>query len=316
MAEQSTTSCSEPSTAAKAAPKGSRGRPRKQPAEQLDDLEVSVEGKDVVLQSTRCDYRGPDVLFSLSIPNRLLFDLYKRGCGSPRDYISLLNGKVTDHSVAIQSSCDRIADNLARRAGKLRTQVVSTTGRAREKLLGKHCLIPVCRGDTVASLPLLDEIENLHIELADMLQVMEDRKDEIVALKDRMAHILQDRAKMMNSGKVYEEVSKRQQRRKLSHFRDTAEATLWFAETFGLIPDQLTTHTAHSGEQIVVDFTTNHSPSRNSSPDTASTAHHPDEFCAMQTLYLLDRFGVSDEFYHELTQVSIASDCIQMLLNY
>ena len=30
-----------------------------------------------------------------------------------------------------------------------------------------------------------------------------------------------------------------------------------------------------------------------------------DEFSAMQTLYLLDRFGVSDEFYHKLTQVSL-----------
>ena len=30
-----------------------------------------------------------------------------------------------------------------------------------------------------------------------------------------------------------------------------------------------------------------------------------DEFIALQTLYLLDRFGVSDEFYHELTQVIV-----------
>ena len=30
-----------------------------------------------------------------------------------------------------------------------------------------------------------------------------------------------------------------------------------------------------------------------------------DEFSAMQTLYLLDRFGVSDKFYHELTQVIV-----------
>ena len=28
-----------------------------------------------------------------------------------------------------------------------------------------------------------------------------------------------------------------------------------------------------------------------------------DEATALQTLYLLDRFGVSDEFYHKLTQV-------------
>jgi len=217
------------------------------------------------------------------------------------EYISLLNFKVAGHSVAIQSDCDRIADNLARRAGKLRTQVVATTGRAREKLFGQSSTIPVCHGDTVESLPLLDKIENLHIELADVLQLMEERKGE-VALKHQMAQILQERAKMVNSGKHYEEVSKRQQHR---HFRNTAEAALWFAETLGLIPDQLTTHTTHSGEQVVVNFAENKSPL---SAGPASTTHHPDEFCAMQTLYLLDHFGVSDEFYHELTQVSVASD--------
>ena len=35
------------------------------------------------------------------------------------------------------------------------------------------------------------------------------------------------------------------------------------------------------------------------------TTRIPDEFCAMQTLYLLDRFGVSNELYHELTQVNL-----------
>ena len=34
-----------------------------------------------------------------------------------------------------------------------------------------------------------------------------------------------------------------------------------------------------------------------------------DEYVALQTLYLLDGFGVSDEFYHELTQV-IGSELI------
>ena len=87
-----------------------------------------MEGKDLVLKTRRCDYRGSDVLFSLSIPNRLIFDWHKQVCGRPRDYNSLLNCKVASHSVAIQSDCDRIADNLAHRAGKLRTQVVATTG--------------------------------------------------------------------------------------------------------------------------------------------------------------------------------------------
>ena len=35
---------------------------------------------------------------------------------------------------------------------------------------------------------------------------------------------------------------------------------------------------------------------------------------ALQTLYLLDRFEVSDEFYHELTQVKLK--CFKVVHNY
>ena len=53
-------------------------------------------------------------------------------------------------------------------------------------------------------------------------------------------------AAMMNHGRSRQSGHRR---RKLSHFHSVAEAALWFAESFGLVPDQLTTHTATSGEQ-------------------------------------------------------------------
>ena len=96
-----------------------------------------------------------------------------------------------------------------------------------------------------------------------------------------------------------EESSEQNRRRKLNHFRSVTEATLWFAESFGLVPDQLNIHTATSSEWINMQFGEGTSQG---SPQPITT-RIPDEFCAMQTLYLLDRFGVFDEFYHELTQV-------------
>ena len=41
-------------------------------------------------------------------------------------------------------------------------------------------------------------------------------------------------------------------------------------------------------------------------PSTTPEGRKVDEYVALQTLYLLDRFGVSDEFYHELTQVIVS----------
>ena len=76
------------------------------------------------------------------------------------------------------------------------------------------------------------------------------------------------------------------------------DAALWFGESFGLVPAQLTVRTSPNDEAISIPL----DGTSTLLPDT-QLAREVDEFCAMQTLYLLDRFGVLDEFYHELTQV-------------
>jgi len=233
------------------------------------------------------------------VPNRLLFE-WQQQATQPRDYITLLNKKVVDKAVALRFDCDRIAVNLARHAGVLRSQVVAASGRARENLLAKSIAIPVCQGEAVAPQPLMEEIENLHVELATATMQMQDREEEVTTLKQKMAQLLQEREAVVNKGKTVEKVSERQRRRKLSHFRSVSEAGLWFAETFGLVLDRLKTHTIESGETVIINFRTT---SESQVPHPPETSRIVDDFCAMQTLYLLDRFGVSDEFYHELTQV-------------
>ena len=70
-AEQSTTSCSEPSTAAKAAPNKEPRSTEKAACRTARGSRSECGGKDVhvVPQGViTCDYRGSDVLFSPSIP--------------------------------------------------------------------------------------------------------------------------------------------------------------------------------------------------------------------------------------------------------
>ena len=64
---QSSTTFSEP-----AKQKRARGRPRKH-AREDDDLEVKVEGKELALRNTRKDLQADEPIFSLSVPNQLLF---------------------------------------------------------------------------------------------------------------------------------------------------------------------------------------------------------------------------------------------------
>lgn len=85
-----------------------------------------------------------------------------------------------------------------------------------------------------------------------------------------------------------------------SQFQQAADVALWFGESFGLVPMQLMVWTSKSNEAISLTLSGSITPL--SLPDTLP-AREIDEVCAMQTIYLLDTFGVSDEFYHELTQV-------------
>ncbi len=123
---------------------------------------------------------------------------------------------------------------------------------------------------------------------------------------------------MINHSKMVEDVSVRQWSRKLSSFHSTAEAALWFAETFGLVVDKVVMHTLHSEEEVVVNLSQGHSAESASTPPVHPPSSAPDEFCAMQILYLLDRFGVSDEVYHKLTQVNwqhTLNECISAIVN-
>lgn len=103
---------------------------------------------------------------------------------------------------------------------------------------------------------------------------------------------------MVNTGRKYQEVGAKQKKQKLAHFQKAADAALWFGESFGLVPAQLTVQSSAIDEAITIPLGDSSTPLPNAQPNIREVS----EFSAMQTLYLLDRFGVSDEFYHELTQ--------------
>ena len=125
-----------------------------------------------------------------------------------------------------------------------------------------------------------------------------------------MTSLTGDRDSMVNSGLPVDGVSERQRRRKMAHFKDNVDKALWFADSFGLVPESLTVRAATSGVITTVDL----KPRQQPSPQAVIST---DSGKIMQTLYLLERFGVSDEFYHELTQVSVRTShpmCILLVL--
>ena len=120
----------------------------------------------------------------------------------PRDYIPLLNSSITDKAVVMQFDCSQVAENLACHAGHLKNQVATATSGNREALLGRYTHIPVYRGSAVSPQLLLDEVDSLHIELADTLVEMANRQEEITTLKEAVAKMAMGRAAVMNHGKT------------------------------------------------------------------------------------------------------------------
>ena len=70
-----------------------------------------------------------------------------------------------------------------------------------------------------------------------------------------------------------------------------SKQALWFAESFGLVPDYVQMHKAQSGSPVKVTLC-------EKSPSPSSSAPSEKD---CQILYILDRFALSDEAYYELS---------------
>ena len=185
-------------------------------------------------------------------------------------------------------------------------------GRARIMYLTRRPIISFSSDYVIKVSELQEEIQDLEEDLSELQQDFTLAIEELAASQESVEHmtsklneVLLEQREMVNTGKAYDDLSSRQKRRKLLQFQRAADAALWFGESFGLVPAQLTVRSSINDESLTIQLGGTSSPLR----DTP-LAREIDEFSAMQTLYLLDRFGVSDEFYHELTQV-----CILLLKN-
>lgn len=97
--------------------------------------------------------------------------------------------------------------------------------------------------------------------------------------------------KTANKGRPVDDLSKRQRSQKLNELK-----ALFFAKSFGLMPACLELISLNGGPTVTLSLDEKDSSSGMISPE--------DREKCQQILYLLDRFNVSDEVYHELSMVS------------
>ena len=134
-------------------------------------------------------------------------------------------------------------------------------------------------------------------------QLLEDMAQDILSFSDELemqsATINEFRLQedTINKGKKIEDVSPRQACRKVAQVTTLSKQALCFAHSFGLEPEFIQFRKAASQSPLTVQLDDQFQS------DTPRPPSKDDHDRIHQVLYLLDKFAVSDEVYHELTML-------------
>ena len=111
---------------------------------------------------------------------------------------------------------------------------------------------------------------------------------------------------------ITSKVGERQQRRKVAQMKTYMSSTVKPCLTsHGLTPEAVTAKTS-DGKVLTIPFSD--APATTTMPDIQLAAEENGEGSTKsKALYLLDRFAVSDQFYHELAQVCVGAHTVYHL---
>ena len=141
---------------------------------------------------------------------------------------------------------ERLNERLRSQAARIAGNLGKATYRVRESLLSKsyHLHNIILKGECES----FEDIEQNERQLQrtitekdkEITQVLEDMAQTICTNEQTRETCLTDitnTPNYCNKGKTIEEVTPRQARRKMNTFTDYSKQALWFAESFGLVPE-------------------------------------------------------------------------------
>jgi hypothetical protein len=148
---------------------------------------------------------------------------------------------------------------------------------------------------------IIEELIRIKSENGNFKNQLNSVQDENSYLKSRNKALLDYTENVIiknfeNSGKRFDELSERQQYRKLNTLGTYVGQTLAFAETFGLKPLKL-----EIGKTISVSLNENKSDKENLF--SYENLNSDDKDKLKQLVFILDKFCVSDAAYHELSMI-------------
>ncbi len=293
--------------ATKAPPKR-QGRPSKKPLSSSGEtLCITVEGHNAANRSyDQLSSQAGEATLTLNIPNGLLWKWHTEK-NDHQSYISLANEAIVDEMVTLNAESHRLEKTFERRVYDLHRRIAKQSGRKREALLQGAAHVFVLQGESLSHSQLLtqrdmaiEEAEAYRHKTVELERTLQELHEEMVQEIDQYNATIVKQQKDLasltspreNKGKQVDDISPRHARRKLSDFKTKAQQALFFAESFGLQLESLRVTTT-TGREVTIPF--------NQASPTTTPSHTAELDKVLQVLYLLDRFGVGDTFYHELS---------------
>jgi hypothetical protein len=243
-------------------------------------------------------------------------------------YIDFLNASTIGAWFKVRKG-DRIEGRLERESGSVATKYRQTKGRKKEQLNHKYLTLCIYNNELVSFDELEEELDCTRNELLEWRNKYNDLEAEKQKLLTEMSIALERKDKeiqehetkrdeLMNyiesienkSGltcqyKKIGQVKAKQRSRKLKALKDRGECALWFAKSFGLDLTCIKFKDQTSDKNYTFNYDNPSAPSTSESIAEGLEEENESESISdsnvEKILFLLDKFFVSDEFYHELT---------------
>lgn len=207
---------------------------------------------------------------------------------SVRTYVSSVNEHIIDGAIILNPESVRLESHISRVARRVERLFCKTKGRKKYEIFNGSTKLNVLHGECMSALQLLRKAEQV-VSVDDYVAVTDELIENLVRDVEEMEQELLWLHALENRGKMVDDVSMRHRKRKLEVVRDNAVKALSFVESYGLSLDTLALRqSSRACVQILL------------SDDTVAQTELK-ETEVFKVLYLLDRYGVSDAFYHQLS---------------
>ena len=255
------------------------------------------------------------------------------------NFVDLLEYCVPDRFFLIStdiSAREKVNETLSKIAGGVAQLYRKSRGRARIDLDKRVRKFHLFEGETKTIIDFHEEIKSVQDELREWkgkCMNLEEEKEQIYKEMAKALEVLEEKEKVIEhlqkSNKQLEEYAEnltkvvgvrsfqgkpvseaKNKTRTLKTFLSRANMALWFASSFGLELDTLKVKEHETGQVHIVNFQQENSirepTSSNDEPgraSTFSTLPEGEKNRIEQILFLLDKFCVGDNFYHELSMM-------------